>query len=145
MKKWQISKPQIVDWYLDFSSESYTTLKSVISSFKICFQNYGQLKRKFLRRKDTSSTFLKFELSRLSGPMLKAQKNAIRNQFEQHYQLSETNTCLSSDLIKFKAVFQQEKQSLAIFCYQTQESRKVVKGQSTVINFKKHNVSASRN
>ena len=44
MKKWQISKPQIVDWYLDFSNESYTTLKSVISSFKICLQNYGQLK-----------------------------------------------------------------------------------------------------
>ena len=45
MKKWQISKPKIVDWYLDFSKESYTTLKSVISSFKICFQNYGKLKR----------------------------------------------------------------------------------------------------
>ena len=44
MKKWQISKPKIVDWYLDFSNESCTTLKSVISSFKICFQNYGQLK-----------------------------------------------------------------------------------------------------
>ena len=83
MKKWQISKPKIVDWYLDFSNESYTTLKSVISSFKICFQNYGQLKIKFLRPKDTSSTFLKFEFSRLSGPRLKTQKNAIRNQFEQ--------------------------------------------------------------
>ena len=43
MEKWQISKPRIVDWYLDFIKESYTTLKSVISSFKICFQNYGQL------------------------------------------------------------------------------------------------------
>ena len=85
MKKWQISKPKIVDWYLDFSNESYTTLKSVISSFKICFQNYGQLKRKFLRPKNTSSTFLKFELSRLSGPMLKTQKNAIRNQFERQW------------------------------------------------------------
>ena len=51
MKKWQISKPKIVDWYLDFSNESCTTLKSVISSFKICFPNYGQLKRKFLRPK----------------------------------------------------------------------------------------------
>ena len=85
MKKWQISKPKIVDWYLDFSNESYTTLKSVISSFKICFQNYGQLKRKFLRPKNTSSTFLKFELSRLSGPMLKTQKIVIRNQFEQQW------------------------------------------------------------
>ena len=38
-------------------------LKSVISSFKICFQNYGQFKRKFWRPKHiTSSTFLKFEL-----------------------------------------------------------------------------------
>ena len=82
MKKWQISKPKVVDWYLDFSKESYTTLKSVISSFKICFQNYGQLKRKILRPQKTRSTFLKFELSRLSGPMLKTQKNAIRNQFE---------------------------------------------------------------
>ena len=83
MKKWQISKPKIVDWYLDFSNECYTTLKSVISSFKICFQNYGQLKRKFLRPKNTSSTFLKFELSRRGGPMLKTWKNTVRNQFEQ--------------------------------------------------------------
>ena len=80
MKKWQISKPKIVSWYLDFSNESYITLKSVISSFKICFQNYGQLKRKFWRPKKTRSIFLKFELSRLSGPMLKTQINAIRNQ-----------------------------------------------------------------
>ena len=64
-------RPKIVYWYLDFTKESYTTLKSVISSFKTCFQNYGQLKRKFLRPKNTSSTFLKFELYSLSGPMLK--------------------------------------------------------------------------
>ena len=51
IKKWQISKPKIVDWYLDFSKESYTTLKSVISSFKICFQKYGQLKKKFWGQK----------------------------------------------------------------------------------------------
>ena len=70
MKTWQISKPKIVNWYLDFTIASYTTLKSIISSFKICFQNYGQLKRKFLKPKNTSSAFLKFELSRLSGPML---------------------------------------------------------------------------
>ena len=70
MKKWKISKPKIVDWYLDFSKESYTALKSVISSFKICFPNYGQLKKQFLRPKNTSSTFLKLKLSRLSGPML---------------------------------------------------------------------------
>ena len=76
MKKWQISKPKIVDWYLDFIKESYT---------KICFQNYGQLKRKFLRPKNTSSTFLKFELSSLSGPMLKTRKNTIRNQFKQQW------------------------------------------------------------
>ena len=85
MKKWQISKPKIVDWYLDFSKEYYSTLKSVSSSFGICFQNYGKLKRKFLRLKKTRSTFLKFELSRLSGPKLKTQKNAIRNQFEQQW------------------------------------------------------------
>ena len=85
MKKWQISKPKIVDWYLDFSNESYTTLKSVISSFKIYFQNYGQLKRKFLSPKNTSSTFLKFELSSFSGPMLKTRENTIRNQFEQQW------------------------------------------------------------
>ena len=76
MKKWQISKAKIVDWYLDFSKESYTTLKSVISSFKIFiyfffFQNYGQLKIKLLRPKKTRSTFLKFELSRLSEQKLK--------------------------------------------------------------------------
>ena len=54
-----------------------TRLKSAISSFKICFQNYGQLL--------WASTFLTLELSRLSGPMLKTQKNAKRNQFEQHW------------------------------------------------------------
>ena len=41
MEKWQISKPKIVDRYLDFSKESCTTLKSGIYSFKIYFQNYG--------------------------------------------------------------------------------------------------------
>ena len=85
MKKWQISKPKIVDWYLDFSNESYTTLKSVISPFKICFQNHGQVKRKILKPKNISSTFLKFELSRLGGPMLKTWKNIVRNQFEQQW------------------------------------------------------------
>ena len=146
---WQISKPKIVDWYLDFSKDSYTTLKSIISSFKICFQNYGKLKRKFLRPKKTTSTFLKFELSRLSGPMLKTQKNAIRNQFEQHWfnviSYQKSPRVYRTNLIKFKAVLRQEKQSLAIVCYQTQESPKVDKGQSTIINFKKHNVFASRN
>ena len=94
MKKWQISKPKIVDWYLDFNKESYTTLNSVISSFKICFQNYGQLKRKVLRQKNTSSTFLKFELSSLSGTMLETRKNTIRNQFEQQW--FNVVTCLFS-------------------------------------------------
>ena len=41
MKKWQISKPKIVDWYLEFSNESYTTLKSVISSFKYPYLTHG--------------------------------------------------------------------------------------------------------
>ena len=149
MKKWQISKPKIVDWYLDFSKESYITLKSVISSFKICFQNYGKLKRKFLRPKKKTSTFLKFDLSRLSGPMLKTQKNAIRNQFEQQWfnviSYQKPPRVYRTDLIKFKAVLRQEKRSLAIVCYQTQESPKIDKGQSTIINFKKHNVFASRN
>ena len=72
MKKWQISKPKI-------------NFKSVISFFKICFQNYGQLKRKFLRPKIPSSTFLKFELSSLNRPMLKTRENTIRNQFEQQW------------------------------------------------------------
>ena len=45
----------------------------------------------------------------------------------QCYQLSETTTCLSSDLIKFKSAFRQEKQSLAIVCCQTHESRKVAR------------------
>ena len=97
MKKWQISKSKIVDWYLDFSKESYTTLKSVISSFKICFQNYGQLKRKFLRPKNTSSTFLKFELSSLSGPMLQTRKKYYKKSVWVTvfwcYQLTETKTC----------------------------------------------------
>ena len=83
MKKWQISKLKIVHWYLDFTKESYTTLKSVISSFKICFQNYGQRKIKFLRPKNTGSTLLKFEFSSFRGPMLKTRENTIRNKFDQ--------------------------------------------------------------
>ena len=151
MKKWQISKPKIVDWYLDFTKESCTTLKSIISCLKICFQNYGQLKRKFLTPKNTSSTFLKFELSSLSAPMLKTRENTIRNQFEQQwfdYQLSETKTCLSSDLVYFKTVCSQERQIYAVNSCQVHESRKFVKEQSAIINqinFKNHNVFASRN
>ena len=108
MKKWQISKAKIVDCYLDFSKESYTTLKSVISPFKIFFffQNYGKLKIKFLRPKKTRSTFLKFELSRLSGQKLKnlekCSKKAVWAAVDYRYQLSQTTTCLSSEWIKFK-------------------------------------------
>ena len=47
MKKWQISKPKTVDWYLDFSKESYTTLKSVTSAFK----TMGNLKEIFEAKK----------------------------------------------------------------------------------------------
>ena len=129
MKKWQISKPQIVDWYLDFSNESYTTLKSVISSFKICFQNYGQLKRKFLRPRKTRSAFSEiwaFQTQRADAKNSeKCNKKSVWATVLQLYHLPETNTCLSSDLIKFKAVFQP-----AISCYQTHESRKVVKGKA---------------
>ena len=63
--------------------DSYQSLESVISSFKICFQIYGQLKKKKFWGRKKRSTFLKFELSRVSRSMLKSQKNAIRNQFEQ--------------------------------------------------------------
>ena len=45
MKKWQISKPKIVDWYLDFSKEPCTTLKNAREER---YLNYRQLKRKFL-------------------------------------------------------------------------------------------------
>ena len=38
----------------------------------------GNSKRKFLRPKKTSSTFLKFELSSLSGPMLRTRENTIK-------------------------------------------------------------------
>ena len=41
MKKWQISKPKIVDWYLDFTKESYATLKSVIFFSKSVFKTIG--------------------------------------------------------------------------------------------------------
>ena len=142
MKKWQISKPKIVDWYLDFSNESYTTLKSVI-----CFQNYGQLKRKFLRPKNTSSTFLKFELSSLSGPTLKTRKNTVRNQFKQQW----------FDVISFqkpRRVYPAIWYNLKPFAHKkgrftlsapaklVRESPKFVKGQSAIINqlnFKNHN------
>ena len=47
-----ISKPKI-PWYLDFSKESYITLKK---SREERYLNYGQLKGKFLRPKKISST-----------------------------------------------------------------------------------------
>ena len=42
-----------------FHSRVLCYVKERYLFFKICFQNYGQLKRKFLRPKNTSSTFLK--------------------------------------------------------------------------------------
>ena len=45
----------------------------------------GNLKENFRGRKRQEVLFLKFEPSTLSGPMLKTQKNAIRNQFEQQW------------------------------------------------------------
>ena len=124
--------------------------KSIISSFKICFQNYGQRKIKFLRPKNTSSTFLKFELSSFSGPMLKTRENTIRNQFEQQW----------FDVISFQkprrvypAIWYNLKPcanrkgrfKLSIPAKCTIESRKFVKGQNAIINqinFKNHNVFA---
>ena len=44
-----------------------------------------RFKRKFWRPKNTSSTFLKFELSSFTRPMLKTRKNTIRNLFEQQW------------------------------------------------------------
>ena len=49
MKNWQSSVSKITDWYLDFSTNFYIKLKSIIFSFKICFQNHGQVKRKIFR------------------------------------------------------------------------------------------------
>ena len=85
----------IVDRYLDFSKEFYTTLKSVISFFKICFQNYGQLKRKFLRPKNTSITFVKFELSRLGGLM---RKNPVQKRLWTQYSRLDIKHLLRWDL-----------------------------------------------
>ena len=42
MKKWQISKPKLVDWYLDFSKESYTTVfRQEKQSLAIVYYGYG--------------------------------------------------------------------------------------------------------
>ena len=64
MKKWQISKPKIVHWYQ--VKERHLFFQNLF------FKTMGNLKENFPR----------FQLSRLSGPMLKTQKNAIRNLFE---------------------------------------------------------------
>ena len=63
MQNWQIYKAKIIDWYMALSKMVDTTWKSIISSYKNRFQNYGQLKRKFLRPWIASSTLVKFELS----------------------------------------------------------------------------------
>ena len=69
MPNWQIC--EIINWYTALRIKIYTTWKSIISSYKICFQNYGQHKRRFLRSRITSSTLVKFELSCHGIPMLK--------------------------------------------------------------------------
>ena len=63
--------------------ESYTTFERVISSFKICFQNYGRLKRKFLRPKIQVVLFWNLSFPRSAGRS--ARENTIRNQFEQQW------------------------------------------------------------
>ena len=83
MKKWQISKPKIVDWYLDFSNESYTTLKSVISSFKSVFKTMGNLKENFWGQKIQVVLFWNLSFPRSAGRS--ARENTIRNQFEQQW------------------------------------------------------------
>ena len=68
-----------------YSKAGYTTLTSIISTFQICCQNHGQLKRKLLRPKNTRSTFMKFELSRLGSPTLKLNQIQHKNTFEQQW------------------------------------------------------------
>ena len=43
--------PKIVDWYLDFSKESYATLKSVMFLSKSVFKTMGNLKEIFEAKK----------------------------------------------------------------------------------------------
>ena len=114
MKKWQISKPKIVDWYLDFSNESYTTLKSVISSFKICFQNYGQFKRKFLRPKKNKKYFSDIRALQTQRADAKNSEKCNKKSVWAtvvnviNYQKPQRVYRLIS-VIKFKAVFRQKK------------------------------------
>ena len=63
MENWQICEAKIINWYMVFRIKTYITWKRIISSYKIRFQNYGQLKRKFLRPGIAGSTLVKFELS----------------------------------------------------------------------------------
>ena len=70
-QNWQNSTAKIVDWDMSSGKKTYTTWKSILSSFKIRFQNHGKLKRWFLRSQNVNSTFMKFELCRNDLPSMK--------------------------------------------------------------------------
>ena len=82
MKKWQISKPKIVHWYLDFTKESYTTLKSVISSFKICLnvtkQSNAVTSNGVTRKRVTRKKFNRLKKWKKINPIERKNINRVR-------------------------------------------------------------------
>ena len=66
MKKWQILKPKIVDWYLDFSRVVYN-VKERYLFFQNLFSKLWATSKEIFEAKKSSSIFLKFELSRSAG------------------------------------------------------------------------------
>ena len=85
MKKWQILKPKIVDWYLHFSNESYTTLKSVIYAYAAA-KNYKTKSREDILYKEISSLEKELDentaLSDTQKSLLQSKLDNLRSEME---------------------------------------------------------------
>ena len=85
MKKWQILKPKIVDWYLHFSNESYTTLKSVTYAYAAT-KNYKTKSREDILYKEISGLEKEFDentaLSDTQKSLLQSKLDNLRSEME---------------------------------------------------------------
>ena len=85
MKKWQILKPKIVDWYLHFSNESYTTLKSVTYAYAAA-KNYKTKSREDILYKEISGLEKELDentaLSDTQKSLLQSKLDNLRSEME---------------------------------------------------------------
>ena len=82
MANFKTQNRRLVPW---FQQRVLYHVKERYLFFQNLFSKLWATEKKIFEAKRYKCTFLKFELSRLGGPMLQTQKNAIRNQFEQQW------------------------------------------------------------